>query len=40
MPPGAEAALDLSDEEPGTYTFVCDIPGHEATGTVGELTLG
>lgn len=25
---------------PGTYTFYCSIPGHEAAGMVGTLTVG
>ena len=30
------ATVDL---EPGTYTFYCDIPGHEAAGMKGTITV-
>jgi FtsP/CotA-like multicopper oxidase with cupredoxin domain len=37
--PGGTATLDLSDLAVGTYRFICTIPGHEASGMVGELTV-
>jgi uncharacterized cupredoxin-like copper-binding protein len=26
--------------QPGTYTMICDIPGHEAAGMVAQVTVG
>lgn len=38
---GGEAGeLDLGSLEPGTYTMRCDVPGHEAAGMKGTLTIG
>ncbi len=37
---GDATQLDLSDLEPGTYTTRCDVPGHEAAGMQGTLTIG
>jgi plastocyanin len=36
---GQEMTLDLTDQEPGTYRVICDIPGHIEAGMVGTLTL-
>lgn len=36
---GDSVELDLSSLEPGTYTMRCDVPGHEAAGMVGTLTI-
>ena len=38
---GGEAGeLDLGALEAGTYTMRCDVPGHEAAGMKGTLTIG
>lgn len=37
--PGGSASLGLGDVEPGTYKVRCDVPGHEAAGMAGELTV-
>jgi manganese oxidase len=37
--PGGSVPLDLSSLAVGTYRFICTIPGHEASGMVGELTV-
>jgi len=39
LPPGESTVLDLSDQPPGTYRVVCDLPGHTEAGMVTELTL-
>ena len=36
---GESAALDLSSLQPGVYTMRCDVPGHEAAGMTGSLTI-
>jgi FtsP/CotA-like multicopper oxidase with cupredoxin domain/plastocyanin len=36
---GESAALDTSSLKPGNYTVVCLIPGHEASGMKGTLTV-
>jgi manganese oxidase len=40
LQPGESATLDLSGLEPGTYTVICTVPGHEAAGMTGTLTVG
>jgi uncharacterized cupredoxin-like copper-binding protein len=37
---GAEFDLDLTDQPPGTYRVICDIPGHVEAGMETELTIG
>ena len=37
---GASTSLDVSSLEPGDYTVICAIPGHESAGMVGTLRLG
>lgn len=35
----SETTLGLSDVEAGSYTFFCSLPGHEAAGMKGDLTV-
>ena len=39
VPGGEEAELTFKAPATGTYTFVCVVPGHAATGMVGTLTV-
>jgi uncharacterized cupredoxin-like copper-binding protein len=39
VPGGEEAELTFKAPATGTYTFVCVVPGHAATGMVGTLTI-
>jgi manganese oxidase len=36
---GASASLDISSLAPGDYTIICAVPGHEAAGMTGTLTV-
>ena len=36
---GTKTTLDLSNLKPGDYTFYCSVPGHEAAGMKGTLTV-
>jgi len=40
LDPGASGELDLGSLAPGTYTMRCDVPGHEAAGMKGTVTVG
>jgi uncharacterized cupredoxin-like copper-binding protein len=37
--PGQTTVFQFTPKTPGTYTFVCAIPGHELAGMVGTLTV-
>ncbi|MCB0975919.1 MAG: cupredoxin domain-containing protein [Acidimicrobiales bacterium] len=37
--PGKETTFDLEGLKPGTYTWHCTVPGHEAAGMKGEVTV-
>lgn len=37
--PGEEATFELEGLEPGTYKWNCTVPGHEAAGMKGEVTV-
>ena len=37
--PGATGELDLSGLAPGTYTMICEVPGHEAAGMTGTIVI-
>lgn len=39
VPTGKEVELTFTAPAPGTYTYVCVIPGHAAAGMVGTLTV-
>jgi plastocyanin len=36
---GGSTTLALNDLKPGDYTFFCSVPGHEASGMKGTLTV-
>lgn len=36
---GSSTSLELTDVKAGDYTFFCTVPGHEAAGMKGELTV-
>ena len=36
---GEGGTLDLAEVEPGTYTIICEVPGHEAAGMRGTLVI-
>jgi FtsP/CotA-like multicopper oxidase with cupredoxin domain len=40
LQPGESYTLDLAGLAPGTYTMICTIAGHEASGMTGTLTVG
>lgn len=40
LDPGKEGTLDLKGLKPGTYTWYCTVPGHEAAGMKGTITIG
>ena len=40
LQPGGTATLELGELSPGSYTVVCTIPGHEASGMSGTLVVG
>lgn len=37
---GGSTQLELGDLEPGTYKMRCEVPGHEAAGMTGTVTVG
>jgi uncharacterized cupredoxin-like copper-binding protein len=37
--PGESVQIQFTATEAGTYKFFCSVPGHEAAGMVGELTV-
>jgi len=39
LPPGQEFELDLTDQPPGTYDVICDLPGHVEAGMVTKITI-
>lgn len=36
---GEGGTLDLGELDPGTYTMVCEVPGHEAAGMKGTVVI-
>ncbi|BDG61179.1 cupredoxin domain-containing protein [Caldinitratiruptor microaerophilus] len=38
--PGGSRTVELNADEPGTYEFFCDIPGHAQLGQRGTLEIG
>jgi plastocyanin len=39
IPPLGRAETTITFEQPGTYAYICHLPGHEAYGMVGTLTV-
>lgn len=39
LDPGEGGQLDLSGLEPGTYTWICEVPGHESAGMTGTVVI-
>lgn len=39
IPAGSSRATSITFVKPGTYTYVCHLPGHEAYGMVGTLVV-
>jgi plastocyanin len=37
--PGASQTVDLSGVAPGTYSVICDQPGHARLGQIGSVTI-
>lgn len=37
--PAASGQLDLTELAPGSYTMICEVPGHEAAGMKGTLSI-
>ena len=37
--PGNNGTGSISNLEPGTYAFICNVPGHYASGTVGKFIV-
>jgi uncharacterized cupredoxin-like copper-binding protein len=39
IPAGTSRATTITFKEPGTYLYICHLPGHEAYGMVGTLVV-
>ena len=39
IPPLGQVETTITFEQPGTYAYICHLPGHEAYGMVGTLTV-
>jgi uncharacterized cupredoxin-like copper-binding protein len=39
LPPLTTAETTLTFDSPGTFQYICHVPGHEAYGMVGTLTI-
>ena len=39
IPAGATRATTITFDTPGTYLYICHLPGHEAYGMVGALVV-
>lgn len=40
IPPGDVATLEVPSIEPGTYNFLCEVPGHADSGMKGTIVVG
>lgn len=36
---GESSVVSFVIDEPGTYTYICSIPGHEEAGMIGDLVI-
>ncbi len=39
IPPLGQVQTTITFDQPGTYAYICHLPGHEAYGMVGTLTV-
>jgi uncharacterized cupredoxin-like copper-binding protein len=39
LSPGTSETFEVSFDEPGTYHYICSIPGHEEAGMVGDIIV-
>ena len=39
LPVGKDVVIEFVAERAGTFTFACDIPGHEERGMIGQLIV-
>jgi uncharacterized cupredoxin-like copper-binding protein len=39
VPPGGSTTLVVTFTKSGTYGYICDVPGHDRLGMVGNLTV-
>ena len=39
LAPGSETSLTVTFTKPGTYRYLCTVPGHAAAGMKGDLKV-
>ncbi len=39
LSPGTSTVFEVTFEEPGTYHYICSIPGHEEAGMAGDIIV-
>lgn len=40
IPPGANVSFSFTASAPGTYWYLCEVPGHAASGMYGRIVVG